>query len=218
MIAPNMATLLCYVITDAHVPAEHLERIFRKAAGATLNSITIDGDMSTNDTAIILSPARGEALAGPGDLSNFEEALHQVLQRLAEMLVHDAEGATKLVRIHVTGGASDEDAMKAARAVSQSLLVKTAFFGMDPNWGRIAAAAGYSGADVREESLTVKIEEMELLVKGTPAPFDPGAMKEIMSRRDFSVTVDLGLGSGNASMLTSDISYDYVKINAEYTT
>ncbi len=218
MIAPDMATLLCYIITDAPVSKENLDIIFRSTVETTLNAITIDGDMSTNDTAIILSPLSGNPLSSATDLEIFMRALLHVMSGIAEMLIHDAEGATKLVRIHVINAESDEDAKKAARAISESLLVKTAFFGRDPNWGRIAAAAGYSGAMVKEESLTVMFENITVLSMGKPGDYDRNSLMDVLSKREFSVTVDLGLGSGRAMMITSDISYDYVRINAEYTT
>jgi glutamate N-acetyltransferase/amino-acid N-acetyltransferase len=218
MIAPDMATLLCFILTDAPVGRKELDAIFRRCVRLTLNSITIDGDMSTNDTAIVLSPATEMALSSREDLSAFEESLLFVLSKLADLLVRDAEGATKLITVNVKGAKSPEDARRAARSVAESLLVKTAMFGRDPNWGRIACAAGYSGAEVEEKSLSILFEDVLLLDMGTPASCDRRRLGEILSRREFTVTVDLGLGNHAFSFLTSDISYDYVKINAEYTT
>lgn len=218
MIAPNMATLLAFLVTDAPVAKSDLDAIFRRCIGTTLNSITIDGDMSTNDTAILLSPASQPPLAGAADLTAFEEALRHVLQGLGEMIVTDAEGATKLARVTVTGAAHEDDARKAARAISQSLLVKTALFGRDPNWGRIACAAGYSGADVDENSISIRIEDEWLYRNGAPVEGAAARLRDILERRSFTITVDLGRGSASATFLTSDISYDYVKINAEYST
>jgi glutamate N-acetyltransferase / amino-acid N-acetyltransferase len=218
MIAPNMATLLCFIITDAPVGADDLSSTFRRCVGPTLNAISIDGDMSTNDTAIILSPRSGKTLAGVKDLSAFEEALRAVLARLSEMLIDDGEGTTKRVRITVKNAASDDDARLIARAISESLLVKTAFFGNDPNWGRIAAAAGYSGAAIDENRLCVSFDDMPLLVKGAPVEFDHDGLVGIMKKNVFEVFVDVGLGTSEWSMLTTDITFDYVKINAEYST
>lgn len=217
MIAPDMATLLCFVLTDCPVDRKKLDIIFRRAVDKTLNSITIDGDMSTNDTAIILSPVSDNYVTG-GGLKDFEDALEHVLARLGEMIIMDAEGATKKVNVRVIGAETQNDAKKAAKSVSESLLVKTAFFGKDPNWGRIAAAAGYSGANLTEEKLSIYFEDIPLLVNGTPAGFDKSSINDILSRREFSITVDLGMGKHEAIYVTSDISYDYVKINAEYTT
>jgi glutamate N-acetyltransferase/amino-acid N-acetyltransferase len=218
MIAPDMATLLCFIITDAPIKKPGLDLIFRKCVGATLNAITIDGDMSTNDTAIILSPQSGSPLEKSGDLDNFEESLCDLLSRLSSMLIADGEGTTKSVKIIVKNAKSETDASMIARTIAESLLVKTAFFGNDPNWGRIAAAAGYSGADVEESRLSILFDDLPLLINGVPADYDVGRLVAIMRNNAFSVTVDIGLGSYSASMLTTDISVDYVKINAEYST
>jgi glutamate N-acetyltransferase/amino-acid N-acetyltransferase len=218
MIAPRMATLLTFVVTDAPVERDELERIFRSAVNKTLNSITIDGDTSTNDTAIILSPDTGRYLNSAESLAAFTGALEAVLMKLAEMLVLDGEGATKSVKIHVINAATDDDAMLIARAVGESLLVKTAFFGNDPNWGRIACAAGYSGAALEEEKLSISIDGIPLLIYGVPRDADYSQLEAILKKRDYTVTIDIGLGDGDATMLTTDISYDYVKINAQYST
>ncbi len=218
MIAPDMATLLCFIVTDAPMSPGDLAAIFRRSVASTLNAITIDGDMSTNDTAIILSPRTGTPLAGKDDLASFEEALAAVLGRLSEMLIDDGEGTTKRVRITVRSAASPGDAERIARSVAQSLLVKTAFFGNDPNWGRIAAAAGYSGAAIDENRLCVSFDDMPLLVNGAPVPFDRDGLVGIMKKNIFEVFVDVGLGSSAWSMLTTDITFDYVRINAEYST
>ncbi|MBN1532219.1 MAG: bifunctional glutamate N-acetyltransferase/amino-acid acetyltransferase ArgJ [Spirochaetes bacterium] len=218
MIAPDMATLLCFIITDASVDRETLHRTFRNAVGKTLNSITIDGDMSTNDTALILSPDSGRPLEEPGDISSFEEALAALLMHLAEKLVSDGEGTTKVVTVRVIHAVDDEDAKKISKSVSESLLVKTALFGNDPNWGRIAVAAGYSGARVDESSLTILFDDLVLLDRGTPVPFDKETIMPIVQKKAFTITVDIGLGDSGATMLTTDLSYDYVKINAEYST
>ncbi len=217
MIAPNMATLLVFLVTDAPVAKGDLDAAFTRCVERSLNAITVDGDMSTNDTAIILSPASERPLSG-ADLAEFEKALRAVLGGLAEQLVMDAEGATKLARIRVTGARNEADARKIARAVANSLLVKTAFFGMDPNWGRIACAAGYSGADVEEKSLSISFGDLCLLKKGVPQNPPRDAMKQALAGREFTIDIDAGLGSGAFTYLTCDISYDYVKINAEYST
>ncbi|MFH0976203.1 MAG: bifunctional glutamate N-acetyltransferase/amino-acid acetyltransferase ArgJ [Spirochaetota bacterium] len=218
MIAPDMATLLAFVITDCPVQKTSLKSSFKKSIIASLNSITIDGDMSTNDSAIILSPASGQSVKSARDIAAFTEALDYVLGALGCMLVMDGEGATKFVKVNVTGAKTAKEARMAAKAVSESLLVKTAFFGKDPNWGRIACAAGYSGASVKEEKLSIYIEDIPLLKKGVPCAFDKNEIDKILSQREFSVLVDIGMGKGKALFYTSDISYDYVKINAEYST
>jgi glutamate N-acetyltransferase/amino-acid N-acetyltransferase len=218
MIAPDMATLLCFIVTDAPVRCKDLDAVFKLTVGTTLNAITIDGDMSTNDTAIILSTRSDKPLTDRGDLDAFGEALRAVLSRLSEMLIDDGEGTTKRVRITVKNAKSEKDAELIARAVSGSLLVKTAFFGNDPNWGRIAAAAGYSGAAIDERKLCVSFDDMPLLVNGTPIEFDREDLVAIMKKNIFEVFVDIGLGKAGCSLLTTDISIDYVKINAEYST
>lgn len=134
------------------------------------------------------------------------------------MLVRDGEGTTKCVTVRVVGAVSLEDAKKASRSIAESLLVKTALFGEDPNWGRVACAAGYSGARLREEKLTIEIENIPLLVNGVPVEYSDKDIRDILSRNSFVITVNLGLGEHSFSFLTSDLSYDYVKINAEYST
>ena len=218
MIAPNMATMLSFIITDAHIAKKDLDPIFKNAADRTFNSLTIDGDMSTNDTCLILSPQNGDSLSSPSDLKAFADALMSVCRDLAYMLVKDAEGGTKCVTVTVKGAANDDDAKKCARSVAQSLLLKTAFFGGDPNWGRVACAAGYSGVPFDQQKLCVNFDSIALLTNGAPQNVDPSVLAEIMKKPEFSVTVDLGSGSAEWTFLTSDISYDYVKINAEYST
>nr|HPJ39723.1 bifunctional ornithine acetyltransferase/N-acetylglutamate synthase [Spirochaetota bacterium] len=218
MIAPNMATLLAFMITDAPIAKPDLDAIFRRCIDKSLNAITIDGDMSTNDSAFLLSPASDSPLSDTEDLREFEAALLYVTEKLGELIVTDAEGATKLARITVTGAASEEDAKRAARAIAESMLVKTAMFGRDPNWGRIACAAGYSGADISEKKLTIRIDDETLFADGAPAAKNEANLMEILGRRSYTIHVDLGLGNGTSTYLTSDLSYDYVKINAEYST
>ncbi len=218
MIAPNMATLLAFLLTDMPLAKKDLDAIFRRCIARSLNAITIDGDMSTNDTAVLLCPVSDPPRASAADLAAFEEALLAVLKKLAELLVRDGEGATKFVRVLVTHAADEADARLAARAVAQSLLVKTALFGNDPNWGRIACAAGYSGARVEETRLSVMIDDATLLSNGTPVPFVRAELLERLAKSDLTVRVDLGMGDAEAEYLTTDLSYDYVKINAEYTT
>ena len=218
MIAPNMATLLAFILTDFPIDKKDLNQIFAKSINETMNSITIDGDTSTNDTTIILSPITEEYLTDKNDLLKFEEALIHLLKKLSKMLVMDGEGATKAVQIKVEGAKDKKDAQMAAKAISESLLVKTAIFGRDPNWGRIACAAGYSGAYIEESNLSIIFDDIIMLLKGKPIIYDKKKIDEVMSKREYSITVDLGVGNASASYLTTDISYDYVKINAEYTT
>lgn len=217
MIAPDMATMLAYCITDAPVPPESLEKLFRRHVGRTLNALSIDGDTSTNDSAIILAPVAQEPLREE-DLADFEEALAAILEDLSEALVRDAEGATTLIKIQVTGAASDSDAEEACRAVANSLLVKTAFFGRDPNWGRIAMALGNASVPLDISKTDISIAGHGLLESGNPLPFNEDIVRKAMDADTVTVDIALNLGSGTFSMLTCDISYEYVKINAEYTT
>ena len=218
MIAPDMATLLSFIITDASVGKNDLDKIFKGAVDKTFNSITIDGDTSTNDTAIILSPVSDAPITGGKDLQEFTEALEYILSELAEMLMFDGEGVTKVVRVNVTGAADNREAVLIAKSVSNSLLVKTAIFGNDPNWGRIACAAGYSGAEVEESLLSIFIEDIALFLKGKTEDVDYSIPSEILNRKSYNINIHIGIGKGEASILTSDLSYDYVRINAEYST
>ena len=218
MIAPNMATLLSFIITDAPVDKKILDTVFKKLIKKTFNAITIDGDMSTNDTAIILSPAAEKYYNSEPELSDFFKALEFVMTRLAELLIEDGEGATKGVKIYVKGAATDDDASLISRAVSESLLVKTAIFGNDPNWGRIACAAGYSGADIDEKKLSIYLDDKPLFLKGKPTDIDYSSLEESLKKRNYTIKIDIGLGTGESIMFTTDISYDYVKINAQYST
>jgi glutamate N-acetyltransferase/amino-acid N-acetyltransferase len=218
MIAPNMATLLAFIVTDAPILRLTLDRIFKKTISLTLNSISIDGDVSTNDTAVILSTMSKNPISARDDIEVFSRALFLTLTRLSEMLVADAEGATKLVRIRVNGAKNDRNAMSVARSVAQSLLVKTALFGNDPNWGRIACAAGYSNAKLEENRLTIAVGGVRLLAKGSPVPFDRENVIAKMKEKSVDIEIDLGLGVGRAVFLTCDLSHEYVSINAEYST
>ncbi len=217
MISPNMATLLSFIITDAPVAKSDMDQIFKEIVKRTFNAITIDGDMSTNDTAILLSPESETCLRGDS-LLEFKLSLEHVMNRLAELLIFDGEGATKSVKIKVTNAANDKEAGLIAASVSKSLLVKTAFFGNDPNWGRIACAAGYSGGEIDEKKLSIFINNKGLFIKGKPTNIDYKDLEETLKQRNYTITVDVGIGAGTASMLTTDISYDYVKINASYST
>ncbi len=218
MIAPNMATLLSFIITDAPVDKAFLDPTFKRIIKKTFNAITIDGDMSTNDTAIILSPVAEDSYINEAELRDFVLALESVMGRLAQLLIKDGEGATKGVKIYVRGALTDDEADLISRSVAQSLLVKTAIFGNDPNWGRIACAAGYSGAEISEKELSIYIEDKPLFIKGKPSDIDYSIIEETLKNRNYTITIDIGLGNGESVMYTTDISYDYVKINAQYST
>jgi glutamate N-acetyltransferase/amino-acid N-acetyltransferase len=222
MIMPNMATMLSFLITDAAVEPEWLSQVFRRAVDSSFNIISIDGDTSTNDTAILLANGMAgnpKILPGTPEAGRFEELLRHVLLSLARQIVHDGEGATKFVEIRVVGASSDADARTAAMAVANSLLVKTAFFGQDANWGRILAAVGYSGAEIDQDRLALSFDDVLMVRYGVFVGGDAEELgTEVLRKKEFSVTVDLRLGHGNATVYTSDLSHEYVSINADYRT
>ncbi len=222
MIMPNMATMLAFLVTDAAVDSTWLDKIFREANDSSFNMITVDGDTSTNDCAVIMANgAAGNAhlAAESKDAPRFVELLNDVLLSLAQQIVRDGEGATKFVTIKVRGAYSNVEAKKAAMAIANSSLVKTAFFGQDANWGRILAAVGYSGAQVDPGRLELFFDDVAMARNGIFAGGDAETRgTEVLKNKEFSVTVDLKLGNGMATVYTSDLSYDYVKINADYRT
>ena len=222
MIMPNMATMLSFIISDVAVEPAFLEVAFRGAVDSSFNAITVDGDMSTNDTCLIM--ANGMAgnppiIAGSPESAEFERLLHDVLLSLAKQIVKDGEGATKFVEVRVTGATSNADAKRAALAIANSSLVKTAFFGQDANWGRIFAAVGYSGATVDQSRLSLRFNDVFMARNGVFAGGDAEARgTEVLKLKEFSACVDLGLGDGAATVYTSDLSHEYVSINADYRT
>ena len=222
MIMPNMATMLSFVMTDAAVAPELIENCFGSAVGRSFNAITVDGDTSTNDTCLLMSNgAACNPVIEPGtpEADRFSNILDEVLLELAKLIVKDGEGATKFVEIRISGAVSDDDAKMAAMAVANSSLVKTAFFGQDANWGRIFAAVGYSGAEVLQERLSLRFDDVLMAEAGVFAGGDAEARgTEVLRRKEFTVSVDLGLGNGMATVYTSDLSHDYVSINADYRT
>ena len=220
MIMPNMATMLSFIITDAAVESNFLQQTFRRAVDVSFNAITVDGDMSTNDTCLIM--ANGMAgnpviTEGSPEGEAFAAILNTVLLSLAKQIVKDGEGATKFVEIRVTGALNDTDAKRAALAIANSSLVKTAFFGQDANWGRIFAAVGYSGAEVDQTRLSLSFDDVCMARNGIFAGDDAEARgTAVLRQKEFTVSVDLGIGSGTATMYTSDLTHEYVSINADY--
>jgi glutamate N-acetyltransferase/amino-acid N-acetyltransferase len=217
MIAPRMATMLAFVTTDAAVAPDVLHPMVREAADRTFNRISVDGDSSTNDSVIVLAGGRSGAKVPPGGpaASAFREALQAVMQELAVMIVRDGEGATKLVLVEVTGAADEQDAERVARAVAESQLVKCAVCGGDPNWGRIVCAAGYSGAKVNPDRTSVSIGGVPLFADGKPTGRDASAE---MAAGEVHIRVRLGDGPGCARVWTCDLTEQYVRINAHYST
>ena len=220
MIMPNMATMLSFIITDAAVEPGFLNSSFRQAVDRSFNAITVDGDTSTNDTCLLM--ANGMAgnpriTGGSPEGNSFESALNDVLLSLAKQIVKDGEGATKFVEIRVSGAKNDADAKRAALAIANSSLVKTAFFGQDANWGRIFAAVGYSGAEVDQSLLSLHFDDVCMARNGIYAGDDAEERgTAVLKQKEFTVTVDLGIGSSSATVYTSDLTHEYVSINADY--
>lgn len=219
MIEPNMATMLGFVTTDAAVPPALLQRALKAVADDTFNAITVDGECSTNDSLFALANGASGVALGDGDYAILVQALRQVCEPLAVGIVRGGEGATKLVTVRVTGAASDQEARRAARAIANSLLVKTAIHGGDPNWGRLVAVAGRSGSDFVLDGAAVRIGPVELFSRGTPHDERAPQAAEYLKGTDLVVAVDMGTGGGGTSqMWTCDLSAEYVRINAEYRT
>ncbi|MEE8168585.1 MAG: bifunctional ornithine acetyltransferase/N-acetylglutamate synthase [Candidatus Hydrothermarchaeales archaeon] len=224
MIAPDLkhATMLCFVTTNAAIPGDRIDEVFGEAVKQSFNMTVIDGDTSTNDMAILLANGR----AGNREIDeNFQEALNFVTRELARLMAKDGEGATKFLEIEVRNAGRKEDAVKAAKAIASSNLVKTAFFGEDPNWGRIIAAIGYSGADFDPEEISLHFESengrINLIDKGKATAggeIELKKAKDIMKAKEIKVVVDLHSGMETATAYGCDLSPEYVRINAEYST
>jgi len=221
MIAPNMATMLGVITTDANVPPDLLREILSLAVKRSFNCITVDGDMSTNDTVIALANgAAGGPPLEPDTSSSaaLAEAIEMVCRDLARQIARDGEGATKLVSIEVVGAASEDEARQVGLSVANSNLVKTAVFGRDPNWGRILCAMGYAGVPMDPQNVAVYLCDTQIYGSGSGLPFDHKALVEAMSAVEIPIVIDLASGTARAEIFTCDLSYDYVRINAEYTT
>lgn len=218
MIHPNMATMLAFVLTDADVAAEELQEMLEDAADASFNLISIDGDTSTNDTLLILANGASGVAPRGDDLRKFGAGLRGLCEALAREVLADGEGVTKVFEVRVSGAASAEDARRAARTITTSNLVKTAIHGADPNWGRILAAAGRSGAKVDQTKASVHIADVAVFAQGSPRAFDGDAVRRVFEQRDIIIGVDLGVGSEAAHAWGTDLSAEYVRINADYTT
>lgn len=219
MIEPNMATMLGFITTDANIESDELQKALSSVTDCTFNSITVDGDTSTNDTVVVMA----NGLAGNEPLSpahpdweNFYTALRLVAEDLAKSIARDGEGATKLIEVEVEGAISDEEARKIAKTVVGSPLVKTAVFGCDANWGRIIAAVGYSGAKVDPEKITIKIGGATMVENGEPIQFSEEALIEILKQHEVKIYVSLEVGEGHGFAWGCDLTYDYVQINASY--
>ena len=219
MIEPNMATMLGFITTDAAVEPALLQRALKAVCDETFNAITVDGECSTNDCVFALANGASGVTLGESDYATLVEALRYVCEPLAIDIVRGGEGATKLITVNVLGAASNDDARRAARAIANSPLVKTAIHGGDPNWGRLVAVAGRSGSAFRLEGAAVRIGGIELFRDGTPYDERAPQAAEYLKNREITVEVDMGTGGGGHShMWTCDLTAEYVKINAEYRT
>jgi glutamate N-acetyltransferase/amino-acid N-acetyltransferase len=221
MIHPQLvlhATMLVYVLTDAAVDPAVLDGYLRQAIEVSFNRISVDGDTSTNDTVLLLASGASGAVVGAGDAA-FADALTQVCASLAHQVVADGEGITHVVELRIEGAATDADALKVAKAIAHSPLVKTAWAGGDPNWGRLAAAIGYSGAQIDPDRFDIRFGELAICRDGGRAPeFDEAATHDYIAQREFSVTIELHQGAGSCLFWTTDLTHEYVSINADYST
>ena len=221
MIHPNMATMLAYITTDAAVEAGLMARIVKPVADRSFNQLTVDGDSSTNDTFLVLAngAAGNEPIrAGSVQAEQLESAILHVAQELARAIARDGEGATKLLTVKVLDAATDADAREAARAVASSSLVKTAVHGGDPNWGRIVCALGYSGAELALDRLHLSVGGLVVFERGAGVDVDLAAVRRAFERPEIEIVAKLGLGEGTAEAWGCDLSEEYVRINADYTT
>lgn len=219
MIDPNMATMLGFITTDAKIESVHLQAALKTVTDLTFNSITVDGDTSTNDMVLVMA----NGMAGNNSLTpahpdweQFTEALHAVSQDLAKMIAKDGEGATKLIEVEVSGAITDIEARKIAKTVVGSPLVKTAIFGCDANWGRIIAAVGYSGATLDPNAIKIKIGPTTVVENGEPVPFSEAQLLIYLKQPEVKISVDLHQGIGKGVAWGCDLTYDYVQINATY--
>lgn len=216
MINPAMATMLCFIITDADIPKKNMNTQLVRAADKTFNAVSVDGDTSTNDTVLLLTNRK----SGAYDQEAFQIALEKLMHHMALEILRDGEGANKVVAFEVKGAKTREDAVKASKALSNSLLVKTALFGEDPNWGRIASTIGASGCACSEESLIIKYDNLLIYSKEQPSLNEKTEQKafKIMKQDSFKISCDLGMGDHAYTSYGCDLSYEYVKINADYRT
>jgi glutamate N-acetyltransferase / amino-acid N-acetyltransferase len=217
MIAPNMATMLAFILTDAAVDVEWLRNILNDCVKDTFNTISVDGDMSTNDTVLLLASGSGPPVRTWQDNGAITESVHQVCRELAGMIIADGEGAKKVVNVRVLGAWEAEDARKIARTVADSMLVKTAIAAEDPNWGRIAAAIGRSGVELKPEDISLQIGEVKILEKGEIVEgYDQGKAADVMKRQQYDIQITMGDDDCEATVKTCDLTEEYVRINMGY--
>ena len=221
MIQPNMATMLCYITTDAKIASPLLQKALSSIVEVSFNMISVDGDMSTNDTVLVLANGQSEAAEILEDTNEYEifyHTLEKICQELSKRIAADGEGATKFLTINVTGTKSFADAKTIAMSVVKSPLVKTAFFGQDPNWGRVICAVGYAGVPMVPEKTVIKFGDVTVYANGLGAEYDEEKLAKVMAEHDIVINIDMGLGQESATVWSCDFSYEYVKINGEYHT
>lgn len=218
MIRPDVATMLCFIMTDAGGTADFLKKALSRSAAISFNIATIDGDTSTNDTVLLMANGvSGTVVSGAEYEKIFQTVLDDVCLSLTRAMVKDGEGVNTVVTLKVVGAASDEDARRIADTVAHSNLVKTAIFGKDANWGRIMGAAGRSGADMAPERVDIFFDEVKVVARGRGCGTEAETQAaEVMRRPEITLSIDLNIGTGSATMITCDFSVDYVKINADY--
>ena len=215
MINPLFATMLSFVFTDCVVPDEQIKRLIPAMGRESFERISVDGDTSTNDTVMLFSRRRGKPVS---DMALFKENLLDVMKELSFLIVRDGEGATKVIHITVAGAQNKEVAERVARRISVSPLVKTAFFGCDPNWGRIIAAAGDANVPIKPDKVEIVLQGERLALSGVEVPFSEEKLKRLMDKHELELVVDLHDGKASYDMFTTDLTYDYIKINASYRT
>lgn len=221
MIRPNMATMLCFITTDAAIDQKLLQGALSEINEVTFNMVSVDGDMSTNDMVIVLANgAAGNAKITErnADYAKFYSTLKEICTELAKRIAADGEGATKFLTIQVNGTETFDDAKKVGMSIANSPLVKTAFFGEDPNWGRVICAVGYSGVKIAPEKTVIKFGGIPVYAHSVGAKYDADALKKVMAAKEIVIDVELGLGEESATVWSCDFSYEYVKINGEYHT
>ena len=221
MIQPNMATMLCYITTDANISSQLMQKALSDIVEVSFNMISVDGDMSTNDTVLVL--ANGESGApeiteGSPEYDKFYATLKEICQELSKRIAADGEGATKFLTINVSGTKTFEDAKTVAMSIAKSPLVKTAFFGEDPNWGRVICAVGYAGIPMVPEKTVIKFGGIPVYANGLGAEFKEEDIHNVMAEHDIVIDVEMGMGDAKATVWSCDFSYEYVKINGEYHT
>lgn len=221
MIQPNMATMLCYITTDANISSQLMQKALSEIVEVSFNMISVDGDMSTNDTVLVLAngaSGAAEITDGSPEYDKFYATLKEICQELSKRIAADGEGATKFLTINVSGTKTFEDAKTVAMSIAKSPLVKTAFFGEDPNWGRVICAVGYAGIPMVPEKTVIKFGGVTVYANGLGAEFNEDDIHKVMAEHDIVIDVEMGMGDAKATVWSCDFSYEYVKINGEYHT